>query len=65
MTPERAAVEECRSYQVGGICRDGFVQRPFCRGYGGYEPYCLRDELPPHMANDDGSPRFYGESHER
>jgi hypothetical protein len=62
--------EVCKSYRKGdAVCADGFVQKPFCSGSAGCHacgnisdrsmPYCLRDELPAHMAREDGSPLFY------
>lgn len=61
--------EVCQSFRDGGICADGFVQKPFCRGVAGCVscgkikesslPYCLCDVIPMHMLNADGSPRFY------
>lgn len=60
----------CQSYQARDqVCRDGFMQRPFCAGNGGCFqcghvsekalPYCLRDELPGHWVREDGSPIFW------
>lgn len=60
---------QCQSYRDGQFaCRDGFMQKPFCRGYYGCHscghikassiPYCLSDELPMHWLKDDGSPAF-------
>lgn len=49
----------CRSYRKGRlVCADGFPLP-----YGGILPLCLRDDhdLPPHLFNDDGSPRLYRE----
>lgn len=61
--------KQCRSYQDGFTCSYGFVQKPICRGVFGCPhcgrpsdadvPNCMRDELPAHYVNDDGSPRFY------
>lgn len=66
----------CKSYILGNmVCRDGFVvTHPCWQGAticscgatkawigGEYAPFCLRDELPKHMINEDGSPRLYKE----
>ena len=41
-------------------CKDGFIQVAQCKGFEGSTiPYCLRDDLPVHFINEDGSPRFY------
>ncbi len=59
---------QCASYKKSGqVCADGFVQLLFCAGKTtcdecgkvGKLPYCLRDELPKHFVNEDGSPRLY------
>ena len=61
---------ECKSYMQSALtCADGFVQMQFCSGgagcgscghvAGAHLPFCLRDELPEHMADDAGGPRFY------
>lgn len=54
-----------------GFCRNGFFQTglcwqsekqsqcPLCRAPDRAIPHCLREELPEHWINDDGSPRFY------
>jgi hypothetical protein len=62
-------MSECKSYRDGFVCADGFVQKPICRGHFGClhcgrpsaadVPNCMKDELPAHYVNDDGSPRFY------
>lgn len=65
-------METCKSYDPKSrICADGFAQRDFCSGHAGclfcghvssrHLPYCMREELPAHMATDDGRPLFYGE----
>jgi hypothetical protein len=64
--------DQCASYNdKGQVCRDGFIQKPFCSGHGACHvcghvseralPYCLRDELPAHFVKDDGTPAFYRE----
>lgn len=61
---------ECKSYRPGNlVCRDGFIQKLICSGRVGCwscgqvsdreTPNCLKEELPAHWINDDGSPRFY------
>ena len=51
-----------------GICTNGFIQTVYCHaeikcsGCGRHSegvPHCMKDELPEHWLNDDGSPRFY------
>jgi hypothetical protein len=69
MERSEAKVGPCRSYQPGIVCADGFVQKPYCSGRAGCHacghikdsalPYCLREELPEHLAHDDGSPLFF------
>jgi hypothetical protein len=60
----------CRSHEpTSRVCKDGFIQRSLCSGNAGcptcgnigaeYLPFCLQDELPAHMATDDGQPLFY------
>lgn len=50
---------ECQSYKYGGICRDGFPQRAFCRTGDGTLPHCLNDDFAPkHLIDDVGLPRF-------
>jgi hypothetical protein len=62
--------EVCQSFRRDSqVCRDGFIQKPFCWGKGGCFscghiseralPDCLRDEIAPHLLRDDGSPLFY------
>lgn len=50
----------CQSYQSGHVCRDGFIQQPFCRDgrQGKSQPPCLRDELPDHWITSTGRPAF-------
>lgn len=62
--------EACSSYRGGGagvICADGFIQTSYCRlwqpchackKYHESVPNCMREDLPAHWLNDDGSPRF-------
>jgi len=63
-------MRECQSYQPREmVCRDGFVQRPYCHGRAGCTacghiaadalPGCLRNEIPEHLATDRGAPLFY------
>ena len=48
--------EDCQSHQNGLVCKDGFVQG----NYPHYRvPSCMREDLPAHLINDDGSPVFY------
>lgn len=62
--------EACISYsREGNVCADGFIQKPFCRGYGGCHacghvsdrslPHCMNEDIPARWLKDDGSPRFY------
>ena len=70
MSDDRTEHEECRSFVAGSLtCRDGFVQKAYCRGYGGClscghisdaaVPGCLRDEIAPHLLRENGAPLFY------
>jgi hypothetical protein len=66
---EKAKPVACQSYQDGYVCRDGFIQKPFCRGYAGCWhcgsiseaslPHCLRGELPDHWITESGESAFY------
>lgn len=59
---------DCSAYRNGLTCANGFVQVANCRkqatacGYCGTPtgaiPYCLRDEVPVHMLDEAGRPRF-------
>lgn len=60
----------CKSYRRGeSICADGFFHKAICSGHAGCvmcgriseqaTPWCMRDELPAHWLNEDGSTRFY------
>ena len=62
--------DKCQSAREGRVCADGFVQLPSCHaplagcpkcGYvkDALMPYCVRDEIPAHLAAEDGSPPFY------
>lgn len=64
--------EACQSYRRNGnVCADGFIQKPFCRGYGGCDdcghiserslPNCLTEDIPARWLKEDGSPLFYRE----
>ena len=60
---------ECIAYNRNKqVCKNGFVQKQACwkprpcHSCGTFTkaslPYCMREELPAHYVNDDGSPRF-------
>jgi hypothetical protein len=61
---------ECSAYRAdAGVCANGFFQtrgcwsdiRCLCCGAPPaprYLPHCLKDELPEHWINDDGTPAF-------
>ncbi|AKR48456.1 hypothetical protein DB34_05570 [Acetobacter pasteurianus] len=62
-------LKPCRSYQPDGhVCKDGFFQRPLCRGNFGCHacgrtsekdtPLCQYDELPSHFVTESGMPAF-------
>lgn len=53
----------CKSYLHRELtCKDGFHQLPACwNDKSKTLPYCLRDKLPMHFINEDGTPRFYKE----
>lgn len=42
--------------RAGDVCRNGFIQGNYPKHA---TPPCLRDNLPDHWVNNDGSPRFY------
>lgn len=68
----KLANKPCRSYRADSVCADGFIQKPLCSGNAGCPtcgaiseravPYCLRDEIPAHMATEAGRPLFYRET---
>ena len=52
---------QCKSFMLGLVCADGFIQKPYCRlgGENNRElPFCLRDKVPSQFIKDDGSPFF-------
>lgn len=52
----------CKSYQHKELtCKDGFVQLLACWNDFKVIPYCMREELPVHFINEDGTPRFFRE----
>lgn len=57
--------KSCKSHIQGELtCKDGFVQRYSCWNQEMTKdiPFCLRDELPIHFINEDGTPRFFKET---
>lgn len=60
----------CSAYRGGGICVNGFIQtaachpsRCQCGKWSTSIPHCLKDKLPDHWLNDDGTPRFRDFAH--
>jgi hypothetical protein len=62
--------EECQSFRSGDlVCKDGFIQTPYCRGYAGCHacghisdrlvPACLKGEIPERFLTESGLPIFY------
>ena len=62
----------CQSFnRDGNVCKDGFIQKPFCRGHGACYacgetagrnlPWCMAEDIPARFIKDDGSPAFYGQ----
>lgn len=57
---------ECSAYTPGpNLCRNGFPQSGACRGATCHgcgkpadAPACVRDEVPTHLVDDSGKPKF-------